>query len=116
MGERSNFIILPMAIAALRQLLEWSVPEIGRRIGLIAGSILAGAASLGYHAASPDRQATHLFGLRRRGGLPTDLAAQLHAANVFVSIRGDAIRVSPHVYNAEADVSQFLAALGACGQ
>ena len=84
MGERSNFIILPMAITALRQLLDWSVPEIGWRIGLIAGSILAGAASLGYHAASKDRQATHLFGLRRRGGLPSDLAMRLHAANVFV--------------------------------
>jgi selenocysteine lyase/cysteine desulfurase len=116
MGERSNFIILPMAVTALRQLLDWSVPEIGRRIGLIAASILAGAASLGYHAASTDRQATHLFGLRRRGGLPADLAVRLHAANVFVSIRGDAIRVSPHVYNTEADVSQFLAALRACGQ
>lgn len=114
MGERSNFIILPMAIAALRQLSEWSVQEIQRRIAVIAQSILSGAALLGYRAAPADQQSMHLFGLRRRGGLPADLAGRLGAARVFVSIRGDAIRVSPHVYNTDADISQLLGVLRAC--
>lgn len=114
MGERSNFIILPMAIAALRQLSAWTVPGVQQRIAGIAGSILSGAAPLGYRAAPPDQQSMHLFGLRPPGGLPADLAAQLRAADVFVSIRGDAIRVSPHVYNTEGDVSRLLDALRAC--
>lgn len=116
MGERSNFIILPMAIAALRQLLEWSVPEMHRRIAGITESILSGAAPLGFHAAPEDRQSSHLFGLRRQGGLPADLAARLREVNVFVSIRGDAIRVSPHVYNTEDDVSRLLDVLRRCSR
>lgn len=113
MGERSNFITLPMAIAALRQLSEWSVPEMQRRIAGISETILSGAAHVGYYAAPANQQSMHLFGLRRRGGLPAGLAARLRDARVFVSIRGDAIRVSPHVYNTEDDVSRLLRVLRA---
>ena len=113
MGERSNFIILPMAIAALRQLADWTIPEVGRRITVISDAIIAAVAPLGYYAASPERRASHLFGLRREGGLPPDLGKRLAEAKVYVSIRGDAIRVSPHLYNTEADVDQFIGALRA---
>ena len=48
---------------------------------------------------------------RLAGGAPRDLAARLAAAGVFVSVRGDAVRVSPHVYNVPADVDRLLAVL-----
>jgi hypothetical protein len=80
----------------------------------IAGSILAAARVLNYRgvAGSASDALVQVASPGRAPGRPRGASA----ANVFVSIRGDAIRVSPHVYNAEADVSQFLAALGACGQ
>jgi selenocysteine lyase/cysteine desulfurase len=31
---------------------------------------------------------------------------------VFVSVRGDAIRVAPHLYNDDADIQRFLDVLG----
>jgi selenocysteine lyase/cysteine desulfurase len=30
---------------------------------------------------------------------------------VFVSVRGDAIRVAPHLYNDDGDIHRFLAVL-----
>ena len=60
--------------------------------------------------ARPHR-AGHLLGLRLPGGAPADLAARLAAARVFVSVRGDAVRVSPHVYNDQADVDRLLEVL-----
>lgn len=39
------------------------------------------------------------------------LLADLAAAKVYVSIRGDSIRVAPHVYNAEADLARLLSVL-----
>lgn len=111
MGERGNFITVPMSIVAIRQLLDWTVEGIEAKIARTSNALIEGAASLGWYAAEPDRRAAHLFGLRRDGGLPADLGQRLKAANVFTSLRGDAIRVSPHVFNTEADVDRFLGAL-----
>lgn len=43
------------------------------------------------------------------------LGMALAEAKVFVSIRGDAIRVSPHVYNNAQDVERLIGALRAAG-
>jgi selenocysteine lyase/cysteine desulfurase len=45
-------------------------------------------------------------------GVPEDLASRLAAQNVFVSVRGDSLRVSPHLYNDERDVERLFGALG----
>lgn len=115
-AERANFITVPMSIVALHTLARWSVAEVQRLVAPLAGAIVAAALPLGYSAAEPHLRSAHLFGLRRAGGLPAGLPASLRAANVFVSIRGDAIRISPHVYNTEADVDCLVGALRAAGR
>jgi selenocysteine lyase/cysteine desulfurase len=115
MGERANFITGPMSVVALRQLAEWTVPGVQARIAPLSEAIIEGARRLGYFAHPEGRRVPHLFGLRREGGLPAALGASLAAAKVFVSIRGDAIRVSPNVYNDARDVERFLAVLEAAG-
>ena len=40
--------------------------------------------------------------------MPDDLIARLEAENVFVSPRLGLIRISPHVYNDDADVDRFV--------
>ncbi len=114
-AERANFITVPMAITALRELAAWTVPGVRDRIAPISAAIIDGAATLGYAAQPPSRRVPHLFGLRRPGGLPAGLGATLAARGVHVSIRGDAIRVSPNVYNDARDVDAFLAALRDAG-
>ena len=39
------------------------------------------------------------------------LKAELEARQIFVSLRGSALRVSPHVYNDESDVGALIEAL-----
>jgi selenocysteine lyase/cysteine desulfurase len=114
-AERASFINVAMSIVALEQLSGWSVEAIQARIKPVTERILAGAAKVGYRAAASDQQAIHLFGLRRDGGLPGGLGKALQAANVHVSLRGDAIRVSPHVFNDEADADRLTAALASAG-
>jgi selenocysteine lyase/cysteine desulfurase len=110
-AERASFINVAMSITALEQLAGWTVKGIHDRIAPVTARILAGAGKVGYRAAVPDQQAIHLFGLRRDGGLPDGLGKALQAANVHVSLRGDAIRVSPHVFNDGADADRLVAAL-----
>ena len=112
-AERASFVNVAMSIPALKQVAEWTVAGIAKRIAGVSDAIIDGAAKFGYATPEPERRGPHLFGLRRAGGLPAGLTAALRAANVHVSIRGDAIRVSPHVFNDEADVARFMSALKA---
>lgn len=111
MGERSNPILLPMAAVALRQLLDWGVPAIGRTLAALTLVAERGAHALGFDATPADRRAGHMIGLRIPATIAADLDARLAAANVFVSMRGSSMRVSPHLYNTPGDIERLLEVL-----
>lgn len=110
-GERSNFALLPIAIVALRQLLAWGVDQIAATLGELTGQIEARAETLGLRTIPAHRRVSHMIGLRSPQPLPADLPARLAAANVYVSLRGESIRVSPHLYNTRQDVERLFAVL-----
>ncbi len=115
MGEKSNPPLLMGAKAGIDMLLAWGVQAVSdtlaakttgiaqaaREIGLIADDIGTGC----------DGRAPHFLALRFPGGVPSGLTERLAAANVFVSLRGASLRVTPHVYNDEADSTALIAAL-----
>jgi selenocysteine lyase/cysteine desulfurase len=108
-GERSNFALMPMVIAALTQMLEWQ-PE---RIQSYCRSLFAEAAgeirSLGYTVEADEHRAHHLFGVRTSARIDlAELQASLQQGNVFASLRGSALRVAPNVYNDAEDVGALL--------
>jgi selenocysteine lyase/cysteine desulfurase len=101
-----------MAIAALDQLLEWGVPAIEAYSRHITRHLFDPLAQHGFEADDPDGRAAHLFGLRAPDHLDGDaLKAELDRRGIYVSLRGAAIRVSPNVYNTEADVTALRDAL-----
>ena len=110
MGERSNFALLPVARAALEQLLEWSVEEIAATLRTMTDEIASHATALGLRVAPAERHASHLIGLRAQK-LPADLPTRLAQSQVYVSVRGDSIRVSPHLYNTPADIARLFTTL-----
>lgn len=111
-GERSNFILVPMLNAALEQILEWGVGSIEATLAAGTRDIAARAARLGLGSAPADLRAGHFLGLRFPGGaLPAGLLDALAAERVHVSVRGASMRVTPHLYNTEEDVDRLFAAL-----
>ena len=116
MGEFSQFTMLPMATAAVTQVAEWGVDRISAGIGALTGRIAREASALGCEVPRDDERVRHMVGVRLPGGLPPGLADRLAEARVHVSIRGDFIRVSPHLYNDERDVERLVEVLrGALG-
>ena len=113
MGERANFVALPMAMAALEQIAAWQVARIAQTLSGLTGSIAAQVAPWGFEAAPAHLRAGHFLGLRWPGAMPPSLLAQLAAAQVHVSIRGSAVRITPHLYNHEGDVARLLEVLEA---
>lgn len=110
-GERSNFVLLPMANEALRRILQWGVGNISARLGELTGLVEREADRAGIPAVPAKRRGEHMIGLRLGPEAPGDLARRLASQNVFVSVRGDSIRVSPHLYNTPEDVDRLFEAL-----
>jgi selenocysteine lyase/cysteine desulfurase len=110
-GERSNFVLLPMTVAALRRILGWGVANVSETIGRLTDLVEMEACRLGVGTVPKERRVRHMIGLKLGPDAPEDLATRLAAEGVFVSVRGGSVRVSPHLYNTEEDVERLFAAL-----
>ncbi len=111
-GENANFALMPMAETALAMLVEWGPAEIQATLRAYNDAIVERAGEFGFQAAPADLRAGHFLGLRRPGGLPDGLLAALRDQNVHLSVRGDSLRVTPHLYNDEEDAERLFEALG----
>lgn len=111
LGGRGNFLLLPMANEAMRQILEWGVEDVSEKIGSLTDLIESKAVERGMDATPKDRRARHMIGIRLGGGAPDDLASRLAAENVFVSVRSGSVRISPHVYNDGGDIERLFEVL-----
>ena len=114
MGEFTQFVLAPMAAAALQQILDWGVASIEQSISHLTEEIAQRAVAAGYVVAPAEQRSKHMLGIRFRDGLPAKLPAVLSAAKVYVSIRGDSVRISPHLYNTSADIDRLFAAIASC--
>ncbi len=111
-GGRSNFTLVPMAIAALDQLLEWGPPAIEEYCRHLARHLFEPLAQHGFQVDEEDGRAAHIFGIRAPAHLDTAaLKADLDRRSIYVSLRGAAIRVSPNVYNTADDMTALRDAL-----
>ena len=112
-GQRTNFGLVPMAIAALDQLLAWGVPNIAHTLEAVTGQITDRAASLGLPAPPRHTRGPHMLGLPIPPGTGTRLLNVLHDAGVSASVLGSALRLSPHLHTTEDDIDRLATALGA---
>jgi selenocysteine lyase/cysteine desulfurase len=110
-GQTSNFALMPAIKAALEQTLGWGVDSIQSYAAELTGKIAAEATAAGLSVAPENLRAGHLLGVHLHGVDVEAVAEAMERANVFVSVRGDAMRVSPHVYNTADDVNRLMAAL-----
>ncbi len=83
--------------------------EIQRHCGRLSSQLARELHASGLEMSEDKWRGDHLFGLRLPEGCDAEaLQGELRRCRVEVSLRGSAVRVSPHVYNEEAD----MAALG----
>jgi len=111
MGERSNFALLPAAVRAMKQLLEWKVEQVSETVGGLNRQLASAAQELGFSVPSDNLRAPHYLCLRRKTGIPRELPEKLAREKVFVSVRGTSIRVTPHVYNTTVDCQRLISCL-----
>lgn len=111
-GEHSNFILAPMMLAALKQINAWKPKNIQAYCKQISKKPIELLRNNGFWIEDEKFRSSHLFGIR----LPKDkdirlIKFNLQKKNISVSYRGDAIRVSPHLYNTEKELLQLARVL-----
>ena len=111
MGERDHFISLEMASIGMEMMAEWGAAAVTERLRMLTDRIALGLQRIG--VAVPDRRfrAPHILSLNFAGGMPAGLIEYLAAQGIHVASRIGRLRVSPHVFNDEADADRFVAAL-----
>jgi selenocysteine lyase/cysteine desulfurase len=111
-GERSNFILVPMLAEALRHLLAWTPEGVAQACRQLTDAMAEGLAHRGFRVEGARWREPHILGVGMpEGRSARELRAALEARGVHVSVRGDSLRISPHVYNDPGDVEALLAAV-----
>jgi selenocysteine lyase/cysteine desulfurase len=108
MGERSNFVSLPMAVTAIDQLLAWTPAEIAATLEPLTLRAAELAETRGFAVPPAGHRAPHMIGIRAGDRFDVGLARELATRGVEVSLRGDALRVSPHLYNDQAHIERLF--------
>lgn len=111
MGERSNFALLPAMKASIELILSWSIENIEATLGH-RNRALASALNLrGFKVGSESERGPHYLGALLPDTAPTDLTLRLRAENIYVSKRGNRLRITPHLFTTDEDIARFLDAL-----
>ena len=108
-GEQSNFILVPMLIEAINQVNRWNPENIQQYCHAMTTEGIKSLRKIGFHIEDDAYRGKHLFGIRIPEHLDIKIIDQkLKAVGIHVSIRGNAIRVAPHLYNDSNDFDKLL--------
>ncbi len=108
-GEMSNFALTPMLIKSIEQLIAWKPEKIQQYCHQISKEAIIKLQNLGCYIENEKYRGAHLFGIYLPKSINLEkLKATFIKNNIYVSYRGNAIRVSPHLYNTKADFDKFV--------
>jgi selenocysteine lyase/cysteine desulfurase len=112
-GESSNFILAPMLLASLQLINEIGVSRIASHVGALTDLIREAAHVHGWTVLHPSQAASHyvtipVMDLARNAN---ELLTRLKQYNVYASVRGRNMRITPHICNNTADINRLLGVL-----
>lgn len=95
--------------AAVSMLLEIGIERIGQRVQDLGTVVIEEAEKRGCAVITPKDRTERGGGVTFRGGFdPAAVRESLRLQGTMVNVRGGGIRVSPHFYNTEEELSEFF--------
>ncbi|OEK03205.1 aminotransferase class V [Roseivirga sp. 4D4] len=108
-GESANFILTPMLTRAIAQVNEWGPENIQTYCENLTAPYISELRALGVQIEAEAYRGRHLFGLRLPDHMDMDEIKKTFAERrIFVSVRGNSIRISPNLYNLESDLDKLV--------
>ena len=114
-GEHASFIHVKMQIAGLKQVLNWTPKAIQEYCATITSEAVDVLKKNGCFIENEDFRTHHLFGVELPKKLDIKLLkSKLKEANIFISFRGNYIRLSCHLYNTKEDFKKLTDCILSC--
>lgn len=109
-GQTSHFILGPMMIKSLEQVLDWGTERIQTHCAALKSLLQA---ELGDHIMlPPEPTAEHLYGVAFAEHVNLErLSTEIQRRHISVSQRGSYVRISPHLYNTPDDIMALVDAV-----
>jgi selenocysteine lyase/cysteine desulfurase len=108
MGERSDFAVLPIAIKSLELLQSWGSAAVFERLSHLNRLIWSEVEARGLSGPRTALRAPHISVVELGARYRDDLARNLRENKAFVTVRGTKMRITPHVYNEDADITRLF--------
>lgn len=111
-GEHSNFILVPMMLEALNVLNNWGANSIKNYCDDLVSHPVSVLREHGFVIEDQQFRASNLFGIRLgKQHSMVDIKRKLMDEQIIVSYRGDAIRISPNIYNNAQNLDKMVMCL-----
>lgn len=107
-GEKCTSTILPGAIAALKQIKKWGIPEIANSLSIINKQIGLHLEQLGFQLPNDSLRCPHMFGALMPDHYKGNLVSELKSNNIYISQRGNSLRFAPHLHINDNDLNRLL--------
>lgn len=110
-GERANFSLMLHAEQSIKQILAWGVANIAETIKQKNNTIRAIFEGVGFKPSYDPKQTAHILGMEAENELSPHFVSTIREAGVRLSVRGQALRIAPHVYNDDQDMELLKSAV-----
>lgn len=111
-GEHSSFVYVSMLIKSTQQLNKWKPERIQEYCSAITANSVTTLKEKGFIIEDENWRGSHMFGIRLPKGADLEkIKASLLKHKIYVSVRGNAIRISQHLYNREEDLNKLTKVL-----
>jgi len=108
-GQNSNFFLIPMLLKSIEQILEWQPDRIQKYCKELTNDYLAQLRDMGCWIENDNYRCGHLFGIRLNNDFDfAKLKNQFAKSHIYISLRGDSIRIAPNVYNTPVDMERLV--------
>ena len=111
-GQASHPVQMPIAIEGLKHLLKWKPENIQTYCKNLTAPLIGFLTEIGGSVIEESYRSSHIVGMRLPENIDsTELVTLLKSKNIILSLRGNSIRISPNVYNTEADIRVLMGAM-----
>ena len=113
MGERDFWVSLPVASTSMELLLGWGMAPVRQRLAMLTRTIAEGLSERQAPVSMlrEDLRTPNILSLGFPDGMPAGLTDRLAEHGVYAAARLGRLRISPHVYNDEADCERCVEVL-----
>lgn len=97
MGERANFMLNPVFLEGVEQLLRWGVTNVSETLAQINARIAGLTDSYGFSSVTAVHRSPNILAIQL-GAQAGEVLKALQAANIHASVRGHNLRIAPHLW------------------